>query len=179
MFKSILSKFCGKEIEHKVEEIVPDPIQEKVPEKVYTEFEKTILYKITKIFKIDEEFIKKYVQDGKFTQYWMLTNATRIISGNFNFCMWGNIEAGIYDKTEPELYEKILSIYSLDGKEISIFYKSGIWDEDFLKTLDDILEERESERLKKLIDEKAAKQVKQERIQKMFKKPLDKEKTLD
>lgn len=37
--------------------------------------------------------------------------------------VYKTIEVGIYDKTEPELYEKILSIYSLDGKEISIFYK--------------------------------------------------------
>jgi hypothetical protein len=93
--------------------------------------------------------------------------------------VYKTIEVGIYDKTEPELYEKILSIYSLDGKEISIFYKSGIWDEDFLKTLDDILEERETERLKKLIEEKVLELAKQERIRKMFEKPLDKEKSLD
>lgn len=178
VFKKISKEFTNH-FKKTSPEIVPEPIQETIPEKVYTEFEKTILYKITKIFKIDEEFIKKYVQDGKFTQYWMLTNATRIISGNFNFCMYENIEVGIYDKTEPELYEKILSIYSIDGKEISIFYTSGIWDEDFLKTLDDILEERESERLKKIIEEKVAELAKQERIRKMFKKPLDKEKSLD
>lgn len=178
MFKAILSKFCGKEIEHKVEDIVPEPIQEIIPEKVYTEFEKTILHKITKIFNIDEEYIKKNLRD-EWKIYIALNESKSVISGNFKFDMWVNIEAGIYDKTEPELYEKILSIYSIDGKEISIFYKSGIWDENFLKTLDDILEERESERLKKLIYEKAAEQVKQERIQKMFTKSLDNEKSLD
>lgn len=172
----IHNKFCNH-FKKTSPEIVPEPIQETIPEKVYTEFEKTILHKITKIFNIDEEYIKKYLRDeyvfsciGSFQEY---------ISGNFRMSLYKTIEAGIYDKTEPELYEKILSIYSIDGKEISIFYKSGIWDEDFLKTLDNILEERETERLKKLIDEKVAEQVKQERIRKMFEKPLDNEKTLD
>lgn len=160
-------------------EIVPEPIQEPIPEKVYTEFEKTILYKITKIFNIDEEYIKKYIRDNIISHYWLSREPKTIISGNFKFNMWVNIEVGIYDKTEPELYEKILSIYSLDGKEISIFYKSGIWDEDFLKTLDNILEERETERLKNLIEEKGAELAKQERIRKMFEKPLDKEKSFD
>lgn len=58
MFKSILSKFCGKEIEHTIEE--------PIPKKIYTEFEKTILYKITKIFNIDEEYIKRYLRDEYF-----------------------------------------------------------------------------------------------------------------
>jgi len=105
---------------------------------------------------------------------------SKFLYGNYIFelTVSHKIEVGIYDKTEPELYEKILSIYSFENK-IKVNYISGIWDEDFLKTLDDILEERETERLKKLIEEKVAEQVKQERIQKMFKKPLDNEKTLD
>jgi len=178
IFKNIVKEFVNH-FKKTVPEIIPEPIQEIIPEKVYTEFEKTILHKITKIFNIDEEYIKKSLNDNRFKQAWKRIDARIIISGNFKFCMYENIEVGIYDKTEPELYENILSIYSVDGKEISIFYKSGIWDEDFLKTLDDILEERETERLKKLIDEKVAEQVKQERIRKMFTKPLDKEKTLD
>lgn len=173
-FDKIYNKFINK-----FKKTIPEPIEETIPEKVYTDFEKTILYKITKIFNIDEDYIKKNLNDNKFKAVWFGTEARKIIFGNFKFCLWGNIEVGIYDKTEPELYEKILSIYSLDGKEISIFYKSGIWDEDFLKTLDDILEERETERLKKIIEEKVAELAKQERIRKMFEKPLDKEKSLD
>lgn len=143
--------------------------------KNHTEFEQTILENMMKIWYLDNKFLK-----------WFLSGLVMNELSNFMYDNYifkqkfpGIMEVGIYDKTEPELYEKILSIYSLDGKEISIFYKSGIWDEDFLKTLDDILEEKETERLKKLIDEKVAEQVKQERIRKMFEKPLDNEKTLD
>jgi len=182
IFKKISKEFVNHFKKTSIEivpEPIEEPIEEPIPEKVYTEFEKTILYKITKIFNIDEEYIKKYLRDNIYSHYWLSRDLKTIISGNFKFNMWTNIEVGIYDKTEPELYENILSIYSFDGKEISIFYKSGIWDEDFLKTLDDILEERETERLKKIIEEKDAEQVKQERIRKMFEKPLDKEKSLD
>ncbi len=178
IFKKISKEFAEL-FKNTKPEIVPEPIQETISEKVYTEFEKTILYKITKIFNIDEEYIKKNLNDNKFKVAWFRADARKIIFGNFKFCLWENIEVGIYDKTEPELYEKILSIYSIDGKDISIFYKSGIWDEDFLKTLDNILEERETERQKKLIEETVKELAKQERIRKMFEKPLDKEKSLD
>ena len=106
---------------------------------MYTEFEQNILEKMMKIWVIDEGFLKSFFS-GVVTK-----QRSKFLYGNYIFelTVSHKIEAGIYDKTEPELYEKILSIYSLDGKEISIFYKSGIWDEDFLKTLDDILEEGE------------------------------------
>lgn len=178
IFKKISKEFVEL-FKNTHSEIVPEPIQETISEKVYTEFEKNILDKITKIFNIDEDFIKNYVRDNRILRYWLSRESKTIIFGNFKFNMWTNIEVGIYDKTEPELYEKILSIYSIDGKDISIFYKSGIWDEDFLKTLDNILEERETERQKKLIEETVKELAKQERIRKMFEKPLDKEKSLD
>jgi len=173
MFKSILSKFCGKEIEHKFEEKAEPQIINK-NNKPLNEIEQLVFDAFCKFYRKKENILNSLQN-----YYMRFTRPTYRIVGNFKFNFSDTITVGIYDKTEPELYEKILSIYSLDGKDISIFYKSGIWDEDFLKTLDNILEERETERQKKLIEETVKELAKQERIRKMFEKPLDKEKSLD
>ena len=87
--------------------------------------------------------------------------------------MYQAIEIGIYDATEPKLYENILRIYSFNN-EIKVNYKSGVWDNEFLKTLDDYIEFQNQEAQKKIDEQIEKERIKQERIQKMFAEPLDK-----
>jgi len=87
--------------------------------------------------------------------------------------MYQAIEIGIYDATEPKLYENILRIYSFNN-EIKVNYKSGVWDNEFLKTLDDYIEFQNQEAQKKIDEQNEKERIKQERIQKMFAEPLDK-----
>lgn len=87
--------------------------------------------------------------------------------------MYQSIEIGIYDATEPKLYENILRIYSFNN-EIKVNYKSGVWDNEFLKTLDDYIEFQNQEAQKKIDEQNEKERIKQERIQKMFAEPLDK-----
>lgn len=87
--------------------------------------------------------------------------------------MYQAIEIGIYDATEPKLYENILRIYSFNN-EIKVNYKSGVWDNEFLKTLDDYIEFQNQEAQKKIDEQIEKERIKQERIQKMFADSLDK-----
>ena len=87
--------------------------------------------------------------------------------------MYQAIEIGIYDATEPKLYENILRIYSFNN-DIKVNYKSGVWDNEFLKTLDDYIEFQNQEAQKKIDEQNEKERIKQERIQKMFAEPLDK-----
>ena len=87
--------------------------------------------------------------------------------------MYQSIEIGIYDATEPKLYENILRIYSFNN-EIKVNYKSGVWDNEFLKTLDDYIEFQNQEAQKKIDEQNEKERIKQERIQKMFADSLDK-----
>lgn len=93
--------------------------------------------------------------------------STSFIFGKFKFIKSGELEIGIYDATEPELYQQILSIYSFENK-IKVNYISGIWDTEFLKTLDDYIEFKKQELQKKIDDDNEKERIKQERIRKMF-----------
>lgn len=101
----------------------------------------------------------------------------------------------IYDAKEPELIQNVYMCelrgtitFRFHGtthrsKMYNCFYnyKSGIWDESFLETLDELVDIKNNERIlatKKLlekqeqeeIDRKLAEEAKQERIRKMFEK---------
>ena len=147
-------------------------VEETIPEIKLTDFQQSILDKCCKIFNIDVEYIREKLRDC-FGQYYIYNNKINFVHGKFKFSMYQAIEIGIYDATEPKLYENILRIYSFNN-EIKVNYKSGVWDNEFLKTLDDYIEFQNQEAQKKIDEQIEKERIKQERIQKMFAEPLDK-----
>lgn len=147
-------------------------VEETIPEIKLTDFQQSILDKCCKIFKVNEKYIHRSLRDS-FTWYSIENKSTNFVHGKFKFSMYQSIEIGIYDATEPELYENILRIYSFQN-EIKVNYKSGVWDNKFLKTLDNYIEFQNQEAQKKIDEQNEKERIKQERIQKMFADSLDK-----
>lgn len=154
MFKSILSKFCGKEIEHKFEEKAEPQIMNK-NNKPLNEIEQLVFDAFCKFYRKKENILNSLQN-----YYMRFTRPTYRIVGNFKFNFSDTITVGIYDKTEPELYEKILFIENINNK-IKIEYRSGIWDNTFIKTMENDFENR-------IREIKQSQLEKQERIRKMF-----------
>ena len=155
-----------------IEQSQEQKVEETIPETKLTDFQQSILNKCCKIFNIDENYIKNSLRDS-FTWYFIGNINKNFVHGKFKFSIYQSIEIGIYDATEPELYERILSIYSSQN-EIKVLYKSGVWDNEFLKTLDNYIEFQNQEAQKKIDERNEKERIKQERIQKMFAEPLDK-----
>lgn len=147
-------------------------VEENIPETKLTDFQQLILDKCCKIFNVDERYIHRKLGDS-FDRYTILNQNIYFVHGKFKFSMYQAIEIGIYDATEPELYENILRIYSFNN-EIKVNYKSGVWDNKFLKTLDNYIEFQNQEAQKKIDEQIEKERIKQERIQKMFADSLDK-----
>lgn len=147
-------------------------VEETILETKLTDFQQSILDKCCKIFNVDERYIHRKLEDS-YSYYTHGNSRVDFVHGKFKFSMYQSIEIGIYDATEPELYEKILSIYSFNN-EIKVVYKSGVWDTKFLKTLDNYIEFQNQEAQKKIDEQIEKERIKQERIQKMFAEPLDK-----
>lgn len=157
MFKSILTKFFGKSIE---------PSKDQIPNQIVNCIGKQLNEKEQKVF---DAFCKFYMKKESILNrmkyyYVYYTRPVEKIVGKFKFKFCSTIEAGIYDATDPKLYEKILTIKEEDDK-IIVMYESGIWDDEFIETMLKVFEER--------IDQiKTERLIKQERIQKMFSKDL-------
>lgn len=155
-----------------IEQSQEQKVEEKIEESKLTDFQQSILDKCCKIFKVNEEYIHRKLGDC-INSYYIYNNKINFVHGKFKFSMYQAIEIGIYDATEPELYERILSIYSINN-EIKVNYKSGVWDNKFLKTLDNYIKFQNQEAQKKIDEQIEKERIKQERIQKMFAEPLDK-----
>ena len=159
MFKSILTKFFGKSIE---------PSKDQIPNQIVNCIGKQLNEKEQKVFDVICKFYRKkesILNCMKF-YYDINTRPVEKIVGKFKFKFCSTIEAGIYDATDPKLYEKILTIKEEDDK-IIVMYQSGIWDDKFIETMLKDFEKR--------IDQiKMERLIKQERIQKMFADSLDK-----
>jgi hypothetical protein len=184
--ETMWNKFFGKKPETITEPVQEEQIQEK-------SFEELIAEKLDEVFNCNHNCAFRpleHYENGFDTLVDMVVHKKFRYNRHKNFY---SIE--IYDATEPELRE-VVYICELRGTMTFRFYgsthqskmyncfseyKSGIWDESFLETLNELVEikveERkikEEKRLKQIeqeqLDKKMAEEVKQDRIRKMFEK---------
>ena len=178
--EKVWNKFFGKK-----PETTPEPIQEIIQEKT---FEELIAEKLDVIFNCNHNFVFRhleYYERGVDTLVDMVIHKKFRYNRHKNFC---SIE--IYDATEPELREVVYlcklntSNFVVNNRThyyLTSKYTPGIWDKEFLETLDELVyikiaerKDAEEKRLKEIeqeeLNKKIAEEVKQERIRKMFEK---------
>ena len=183
---SIWNKFFGKK-----PEIIPEPIPEIVKEKT---FEELIAEKLDRIFNCNHNVCFRPLRDYERGSGENLRE--RFVHKNFRFSRFRDeYLVEIYDATEPELVERVYTcelkgtltfrfnnnIHSSRMYEIYYKYVPGIWDEQFLETLDELVliknnlriaaaEKKQKEIEQEELNRKLAEEVKQERIRTMFEK---------
>lgn len=181
--EKVWNKFFGKK-----PETTQEPIQEIIQEKT---FEELIAEKLDQIFNCNHNFAFRPLEHY---ERGFDTLVDMVIHKKFRYNRHKNFYSiEIYDVTEPELREQIYfcvfddsylmyhkswnhHLYSLISK-----YAPGIWDKEFLETLDELVDikiaerkDAEEKRLKEIeqeeLNKKIAEEFKQERIRKMFEK---------
>lgn len=183
----IKDKFFGKKLES-----IPEPFPEIVKEKT---FEELIAEKLDLIFSCNHLCCFRPLRDYERGSGENLRE--RFVHKNFRFSRFREeYLVEIYDATEPELVERVYTCelqgtltYSrfnnnTHGSRLyKLYYRyiPGIWDEQFLETLDELVliknnlriaaaEKKQKEIEQEELNRKLAEEVKQERIRKMFEK---------
>lgn len=181
------NKFFGKK-----PEIIPEPIPEVVKEKT---FEELIAEKLDLIFNCNHLCCFRPLRDYERGSGENLRE--RFVHKNFRFSLFREeYLVEIYDATEPELVERVYTCelqgtltYSRfnnnthSSRLYKLYYRyiPGIWDEQFLETLDELVliknnlriaaaEKKQKEIEQEELNRKLAEEVKQDRIRKMFEK---------
>ena len=184
--ENIWNKFFRKKPES-----IPEPIPEVVKEKT---FEEQIAEKLDLIFSCNHLFCFRPLRDYERGSGENLRE--RFVHKNFRFSRFREeYLVEIYDAKEPELMERVYTC-ELQGtvtfrfntnthssRMYKLYYKyvPGIWDEQFLETLDELVsikkneiiaavEKKQKEIEQEELNRKLAEEVKQERIRKMFEK---------
>lgn len=182
LLKTILNHFSNTK-----PEIIPEPVKENVPEISLEElFKESIANKLDEIFRVNHKafFRPKQIHYRGFDD--CKEPKELFIHNKFRFTRYRNeYKVEIYDPTEPALVELVYYIEltdTFDGVDhLYSKYFHGIWDEEFLETIDELVsiknaeriiaaEKIEKERVQAEIDRKLAEEAKQERIRKMFTK---------
>lgn len=181
-FKNI---FFGK----KQENIIPEPIPETIQEQ---KFEREVAEKLDRVFNCNHDVCFRLKKES-YRMYGFGADEPRelFFRGNFRYARYFDFyEVSIYNSEEPELIKRIYCCELVDchfvvnnRRHTFIRYKyiSGIWDESFLETLNELVDIKVAERKileeqqiqKQLAEDKLkeqAEQIKQERIRKMFTK---------
>jgi hypothetical protein len=186
MIEWIKEKMFGKK--NSTEQSITEKIPEQIPEKT---FEEKITEKLDQIFNCNHTCYFHHLEP--YEKFDPLVD--RIIHKKFRYNKYKNYYSiEIYDATEPELREVVylceLSdsylMYDFSPRKfynyaLNYKYTSGIWDEEFLETLDELVSIKKIERKdkeerlrketeQKKLNERIAELHKQERIRKMFTK---------
>lgn len=163
--KSIWNNFFGKK-----PDIIPEPIPENIQEQ---KFEKEVAEKLDRIFNCNHDVCFRLKKES----YRMYGNGAEeprelFFHGNFRYARYfDSYEVCIYSAEEPELIERIYFCELVDGHFIVnhrhhyfIRYKyvPGIWDEQFLETLDELVSIKTNERI--AAAEKKQKEIEQEEL---------------
>lgn len=183
LLKFILNHFSNTKPDIIPEPIINEQILEIIKEKT---FEEKIAEKLDEIFNCNHKafFRPKQIHYRGFDDW--KEPKELFIHNKFRFTRYRNeYKVEIYDPTEPELVELVYYIEltdTFDGVDyLYSKYFHGIWDEEFVETLDELVsikkaerivaaEKIEKERVQAEIDRKLAEEAKQERIRKMFTK---------
>lgn len=184
--EKVWNKFFGKK-----PETTQEPIQEIIQEKT---FEELIAEKLDQIFNCNHNCAFRPLE---YYELGFDAFVDLVVHKKFRYKRHKNsYSVEIYDVTEPELREQIYFCRISDISDLHLMYHKswnhhlysliskytpGIWDKEFLETLDDLVDikiaerkDAEEKRLKEIeqeeLNKKIAEEFKQDRIRKMFEK---------